>query len=310
MQGWIVRALWVGLLASGLIAAAHALSFVRDLPSAYSRLSPLSLEERRRLLHEDGFMELMEAARRAFPEPRTVAVWVPEANPEALADLVRAAERWYKAAYYLYPHRVLPLGSAWALPDLAAVGLLDPALLPLLEARYLPLSRTTEPLGILAFHPRLPDRLESLLVDQTDVTSLLPLDTLGSGTSLEQLVEIPVPEAWLSSLDIRIEGWTSGERIQVEVRDGLAHSMSGQVVRSDASATPPERFVFAPPVPVRSGRALLRVSHLGGGDGTVQVRGRRGRLWLRAFAAEPEARPLALQRAGTLFVVEPRGTRR
>lgn len=307
MQGWIVRTLYVGLLVSGLIAAGHAFSFVRELPSAYVRLSPLPLEERRRLLHEDGFMELMEAARRAFPEPRTVAVWVPEADPEALADLVRAAERWYKAAYYLYPHRVLPLGSAWVLPNLAVVGLVDPAILPLLEARYLPLSRATEPLGILAFQPRRPDRLESLLVDQTDVIPILPI---GSGTSLEQLVEIPVPEAWLSSLDIRIEGWTPGERIQVEVRDGLARSVSGQVVRSDPSATTPERFVFAPPVPVRSGRALVRIRHLGGGDGVVRVRGGAGRLWLRAFAAEPAAQPLVIQRAGTLFVVEQRGTTR
>lgn len=300
MQVWLLRVLWVGLLASGLIAAAHALSFVRDLPSAYARLSPLPLEERRRLLHEDGFMELVEAARQAFPEPRTVAVWVPEAAP---GDLVRVAERWYTAAYYLYPHRVLPLGSAWVLPGLATVRLVEPALLRLLEDHYLPLSRATEPLGILAFQPRLPDRLESLLVDQTDVTSSLPV---GSGTSLEQLVEIPVPKAWLSSLDLEIDGWTPGETIGVGIWEGSGSgSRLGEVVRRGPFSGPPERFVFTPPVRVGSGRFLLRVSHLGGGDETVLVRGRAGHLWFRAFAVEPAARSLVIHDAGTLFVVEP-----
>lgn len=306
MQGWIVRTLCVGLLVSGLIAAGHAFSFVRGLPSAYVRLSPLPLEERRRLLHEDGFMELMEAARRAFPEPRTVAVWVPEAYPGALADLVRAAERWYKAAYYLYPHRVLPLGSAWVLPDLAVVGLVDPAILPLLEARYLPLTAAAETLGIIAFQPRLRDRLESLLLEQTDAARSY---ALSGSHSLEQILEVG-HEAWLSSLDLQIEGWTPGEGIRVEIRDPSAETILGEVVRSDPSAGAPERFVFSPPVPVSPGRALVRVSHLGGGDGVVGVRGATGRLWLRAFAVEPAAHPVAHQRAGTVFAVEPRGTSR
>lgn len=302
MQGWLLRALWIGLLASGLIAAAHALSFVRDLPSAYSRLSPLSLEERRRLLHEDGFMELMEAARRAFPEPRTVAVWVPEADPGALADLVRAAERWYKAGYYLYPHRVLPLGSAWGLPDLAAAGLLDPALLPLLEARYLPLSRATEPLGILAFRPRIRDRLESALLDQTAVATSQVVDVR---RPLEQRLDVPVAEAWLSSIDLEIDGLTRDEAIGAGIWDGSGRgSPLGQAVRRGPSPAPPERFVFTPPIRVGSGQFLLRISHRGGGDGTVRVRGRAGYVWLRAFAVEPAALPLAIHDAGTLFVVE------
>jgi hypothetical protein len=305
MRAWACRAFGTGLLACVLIAASHVVGFLRGLPTSYARSSHLGLLERQRLLHEDGFMDLLEASRRAFPEPRTVAVWIPEFHPDALSDLARLGERWIKAAYYLYPHQVVPLAPAWTLVRLAASGVIDPTLPPLLQERYLPLETAQEPLSILAFQPRYPDRLESVLVEETDLTEGREVNV---GSALDRIIPIPLTEVWLSSVDLMIEGWTEEETLRLSVWDGAAHrSLLGEVVRRGPTPKSPERFRFSPPVPLGSGqRRLLEISHLGGGDGSVRVRSRSGGPWLRAFVVEPAARPLVIERLGTLFFVSGR----
>ena len=248
-------------------------------------------------------MGLMEATRRALSRPTTVIIWALEVDPGVIPELAQVAERWFKAAYYLYPHRVLPVPGS---------GLVAAELLPLLAKRYLSLTETTEPLAVLAFRPRLRDRLERILVDQADIgTDGAASAVVDRRTGAEQVLEVPVGEAWLSSVDLQIQDWTPGETVRVTLWDGSRRAVLGHVLRHAPSAAPPERFVFSPPVPVKAGHAVrLEISHGGGGDGAVRVRGRMGRLWLRAFATEPAARPVIEQPLGTLFVVEGRGAKR
>jgi hypothetical protein len=44
--------------------------------------------------------------------PGPIALWVPQARLAAVSDLVESADRWLRAAYLLYPYRVVSLSSA------------------------------------------------------------------------------------------------------------------------------------------------------------------------------------------------------
>jgi hypothetical protein len=300
MRAWTVRAARLLLSAAVVLAVLDAAQVLRGLPSTYADWAGRSLTESRQRLNGEEFLALLEAARRALPAPGAVALWVPHSQLAAMADLVQAADRWMRAAYLLYPDRVVPLSSTWVLSRLGAIGFLDPAAAADLARRYLPLGGSREPLAIVAFAPRLPERLESLLVDQTGAAGDV---ALGEGVVIGQTVEVPAP-ARLSSVDVDVREWSGGMKLRLALRDA---SDQGGLLESTLQRGSPAgrvaRFVFGTPPPLsRGARVRLEVTSSGPPGGVVRLRGRPEQLWLQVFAAEPGVQPVAVMPGGTVFV--------
>jgi hypothetical protein len=158
----------------------------------------------------------------------------------------------------------------------------------------------------VAFEPRFPDRLESLLLDQGEDAGVVPLE---AGAVARHTMEMPA-SAWLSSIDVGVQEWARGLELRLALRDASGgRRRLGEAGRASPSEGPVARFVFIPPLALRGGsRVGVELTGVGSPGAVMRLRGTADRLRLQAFAAEPGVTPLAMLPAGTVFLTMRAGT--